>query len=99
MEHRLCAPALRGHSARTIDGVGGAFVAPRFARADDLVAAGGRCTQGALFHMQEWKKRWGAAAAGGGGGGYVDPLARTDTFKLTQDGFRRLELPPPAAPS
>ena len=47
------------------------------------------CVQVAFFHMQEWKKRW----SDGTGQAHIEPAAGYDTFRLSQDGIHRLELP------
>ena len=37
-------------------------------------------------NMQEWKKRWSDS------GGNIDPAARFDSFRLSQDGLHALSV-------
>ena len=60
---------------------GGKFYAQRFRSTLPVLDNG--CKQGAFFHMQEWKKRWGDGAQ------HFDPAAAFGTFKLSQDGIQR----------
>ena len=39
-----------------------------------------------LLHTQEWKKRWSDS------GHNIDPAARFDTFRLSQDGIHALTV-------
>jgi len=62
----------------------GKFYAQRFR--STLAVLDNGCRQGAFFHMQEWKKRWSDA------GHNIDPAARFDTFRLSQDGIHALTV-------
>ena len=57
-------------------------------RGEVVLADRGRCRQGAFFHMQEWKKRW------GDGNANVDARAAHDRFVLSQDGIHELRVDP-----
>jgi hypothetical protein len=88
---RVCAPALKGRTHRTVLCRSGVLSAHQYEEAPSVLAEGGRCRQVALFHMQEWKKRW------QDGRTHVDHAARYDNFRLTQDGIRPLLTTPPVA--
>jgi len=90
-EFRVCAPALKGRTHRTVLCRSGVLSAQQYEEAPSVLAEGGRCRQVALFHMQEWKKRW------QDGRTHVDHAARYDNFRLTQDGIRPLLTTPPVA--
>jgi len=83
-EYRVCATKLKGRANQALVLRGGEFYAQKFEELPVVSAEGGRCKQGAFFHMQEWKKRW------GDGRGHIDPSAAHDAFKLAQDGIHRL---------
>ena len=53
---------------------------------DKIAVLDNGCKEGAFFHMQEWKKRWGDGATN------IDPAARHDAFRLSQDGIHALAL-------
>jgi len=91
-EFRMCAPHLKAkggprgggrHQSLIIED--GRFFAQRVVEAPAMTADGGRCKQGAFFHMQEWKKRWGDA-----NGAHIDPTAAYDAFHLSANGFAAL---------
>lgn len=65
----------------------GSFYWQEYEEAATVSALGGRCTQGAFFHMQEWKKRWADGAKLN-----VDPSAHYhyDEFRISEDGIHRL---------
>ena len=86
-EFRLCASPLKGRSHEIVLR-SGEFYSQPFVEDSAVSAAGGRCKQGAFFHMQEWKKRW-----ADGGAGHIDPRAAYDTFRVSQDGIHALALP------
>ena len=65
----------------------GSFYSQSFEESAAISASNGRCRQVAFFHMQEWKKRWQDGVS------HIDPTAAYDTFRLSQDGIQRLELP------
>ena len=88
-EFRLCAEALKGRQGIDLLRRDGSFFAQKYALAPGVTAHGGRCVQGAFFHMQEWKKRW------DDGHSHIDPAASYDNFRLSQDGIHKLELPGP----
>jgi len=88
-EFRMCANHLKdsGDSGRPKHNLllqSGTFYAQEYTEDAEVSTEGGRCHQGAFFHMQEWKKRWDE------GGGYIDPAAAFDSFKLSQDGIHAL---------
>lgn len=87
-EFRICAESLKGRTQTTVVRRNGEFYSQSFERVPSITAEGGRCRQGAFFHMQEWKKRWEDGLP------HIDPAAAYDTFKLDQNGIHRLELPP-----
>ena len=77
-EFRMCAAKLKGATRRNLQLSNGEFWSHGYEEAAELSAQGGRCRQGAFFHMQEWKKRWSDS------GHNIDPTARFDTFTLSQ---------------
>ena len=86
-EYRMCADELKGLGEPVdIEIEGGGFYAQRFSEAPALTALGGRCKQGAFFHMQEWKKRWGEGQAN------IDPAAALDTFRVAADGIHAVRV-------
>jgi len=87
-EYRVCAPDLRGVVRQTVLRRSGAFYAQAYEESPSMQAEGGRCRQVAFFHMQEWKKLW------HDGRTHVDPNARYDTFRLSQDGIHALSWEP-----
>ncbi|KAL1520353.1 hypothetical protein AB1Y20_021943 [Prymnesium parvum] len=80
-EFRMCAPHLKGRKQNVVI-EDGRFYTQRVSDAPTLSVDDGRCKQGAFFHMQEWKKRW-----GDGNGAYIDPSAAYDAFHLSPNGF------------
>ena len=85
-EFRMCAAKLKGATRRNLQLSNGEFWSQGFEESPQLSMEGGRCRQGAFFHMQEWKKRWSDA------GHNIDPAARFDTFRLSQDGIHALTV-------
>ena len=83
-QFRMCAQELKGATQRSLLLSNGEFWSQAFEEAPSLRAEGGRCRQGAFFHMQEWKKRWSDS------GGNIDPAAGYDTFRLSHDGIHAL---------
>ena len=93
VEYRMCATNLPEPPERERDLVGfntflkgGKFYAQRFRSTLPVLDNG--CRQGAFFHMQEWKKRW------GDGNANVDARAAHDRFVLSQDGIHELRVDP-----
>ena len=83
-EFRVCAPELKGKPEQTILRRNGVFYTQGYQEDPRVHAEGGRCRQVAIFHMQEWKKLW------ADGKPHMDPTAEYDTFRLSQEGIRRL---------
>ena len=58
-EFRMCAKPLAGAEKTQVVVVDGSFYSQGYDEEKVVLADRGRCRQGAFFHMQEWKKRWG----------------------------------------
>ena len=66
--------------------VDGSFYSQGYDEEKVVLADRGRCRQGAFFHMQEWKKRW-----GDGSTAHIEPgFSRFDAFHLSTTGFHPL---------
>ena len=86
-EHRLCAEALSGQPPQIVSRRDGVFFAQRFEPIAALTVDRGRCQQGALFHAQDWKRRWDARHIDGG-----SSRGTFDTFRLDPGGIRRFAV-------
>ena len=87
-EFRMCAKPLAGAEKTQVVVVDGSFYSQGYDEEKVVLADRGRCRQGAFFHMQEWKKRW------GDGNANVDARAAHDRFVLSQDGIHELRVAP-----
>lgn len=84
-EYRMCANHLKGRPEHSLLLSNGDFYSQPTELAASAHALGGLCREGALFHMQEWKKRWAHD-----GTDNVDPHARFDAFYVSETGLHAL---------